>query len=365
MRNRKTRVWVIGTKGLPASYGGFETFAEQFCGNAASADIELIVVGESDFQVGARRYLANVICISSPFKANGAQSLLHDAWSIIVATRRSRSGRYDDHILLLGTSGGWILWLRTLINFPPIVTNIAGLEWSREKWGWVARRVLKFCESRCVLNSDIVVTDNEALQNYVGEVYGVDSKFIAYGGDQDSLLEADLSILNSGWGDFDLAVARAQPDNNIEMLLNVYSSNDQRLVMVSNWDSSEYGRKIKSEYGQCPSLSLIGPIYDRQKLKALYQNCRVYVHGHSAGGTNPTLVEAMCSGCDIFAYDVSYNRYTTGDNSLFFKNQSDLTSLLLQYEALPRDRAKRLLAEIAATKYSWDKVCLQYRELFR
>jgi len=362
------RIWVVGTKGLPANYGGFETFVEQLCSRNYKKRIKFVGVNESSGRsFGVKKYSKDVAILQSPFLATGPQSLLHDAWSLFVAVKKSVSeDSIDDKILLLGTSGGWCLpFLRMLYKDQPtlIVTNIAGLEWTRSKWGWMTRKFLKLSEFLCVRYSDVVVTDNIELKRYCFKEYGVKTHFIPYGGDQYTDVQPDDEFLKFMPEQFDFALARAQPDNNLELLLKAYSESNFNLVLVSNWDSCEFGIDLKNKYLEYANLHLVGPIYEKSKLRALYKHCRLYVHGHAAGGTNPTLVEAMNEGCDVVAFGVIYNIETTQNQALYFSSPQTLLGLLDNWDQSESIERVAKLQSIAKNNYTWQTVCDDYIKL--
>jgi hypothetical protein len=362
------RIWVLGTKGLPANYGGFETFAEQLVKTKNDNKLRFIIVNEKDIRKHkCVRYTKNTLILRSPFLATGIQSIAHDTWSLFIALKKSCSCRLEnDKILLLGTSGGLALpILKLIFRAKPIsiTTNIAGLEWSRDKWGWAAQKLLKLSEFFCVRYSDEVVTDNIELQRYCYKEYGKKTHFIPYGGDQYLSIPPDPSILGDLPTQFDFALARAQSDNNLELLLESYASSSLNLVLVSNWKSCKFGVDLQKKYSEYSNLHLIGPIYEKSKISALYKFCRFYVHGHSAGGTNPTLVEAMNEGCDILAFGVAYNIETTQNEAQYFNCVASLEKLTNSWDLDTSSKRAFKLQSIAKKSYRWRSVCNDYIEL--
>ena len=174
---------------------------------------------------------------------------------------------------------------------------MAGLEWKRSKWNKFASWFLKFSEKIAVNYSDVTVVDNQGLQEYISSEYGVPSKVIAYGGDQVSKLKLTDELAEKFKflkKPYYAAVARIQPDNNIDMILEAFTKMpDNNLAFVGNWDVSEYGKLLKEKYSKVSNIYIIDAIYDLQILDQIRSNCVAYIHGHSSGGTNPSLVEAM------------------------------------------------------------------------
>jgi len=160
-------------------------------------------------------------------------------------------------------------------------------------------------------------------------------------------------------------VCRIEPENNVHMIVEAFSKQDGLpLVMVGNWKSSEYGRGLQERFAGEPHIYLLDPIYDLGKLYTLRSRALLYVHGHSAGGTNPSLVEAMHFAKPIVAYDCNFNRFTTEDKALFFKDQASLQRLVVEIDSLPLTKVSGDMQAIAKQNYTWDIVAEQYFNLF-
>ena len=361
----RTRVGIVGTVGIPANYGGFETFTEQLVSHTGNGDVDYTVFCSSrayyqklNQYKGARlRYI--------PLKANGLQSILYDAVSLAKATRS------NDAVLLLGVSGCIFLPLWRLFSKKKLIVNIDGLEHRRAKWGNLTRRFLRLSEKLAVRHADIVVADNRGIQDYVMSEYGVPSELIEYGGDQAIIYankeDDDRVLANLGVtpGSYALAVSRMEPENNPEMILEAFSRMpDFKLIYVSNWDANDYGRELKLKYGHHPNLILHDSTYEIASLNALRNNCRAYVHGHSAGGTNPSLVEAMFTGKPILTYDCSYNRETTEHNALYFDGSASLEAILRELDPEKANAIGEAMQETAHRRYTWHTITRKYLHLF-
>jgi glycosyltransferase involved in cell wall biosynthesis len=162
---------------------------------------------------------------------------------------------------------------------------------------------------------------------------------------------------------YDLAVARAQPDNNLELILDAYACAGANLVFVSNWHSCSFGERLLEKYKRNTNLFLVGPIYSLGKMKALQLGARMYIHGHSAGGTNPSLVEAMWAGLPTVAYDVSFNRHTTENLATYFQSSEELATLLHRVDPGVIAESGQALAAVARRKFRWSNVRASYAEL--
>jgi len=358
MQNKK--IAIVGTVGVPANYGGFETLVENLVQyhstNALSYDVTVYCSSKS-YTEKAPAYLSAELQYI-PFNANGAQSIVYDWVSLLFAMWRS------DVILLLGVSGATMLPLVRLFSSAKVVTNIDGIEWRRQKWKGIAKWFLKFSERVAVRFSHEVIADNGAIAEYVKEAYGIEAHVIAYGGDHAVDVDA-VSIDELGLPDqYAFSVCRIEPENNVHMIIEAFAAQaDLPLVMVGNWNSSEYGRTLKETYKSSEHVILMDPIYDLGKLKTLRSNAICYIHGHSAGGTNPSLVEAMHFGKPILAFDCSFNRKTTENKAYYFDDQESLIHLLGLVGDSEAKRAGDQMLEIARRRYTWNVVAKQYFDL--
>ncbi len=353
------RVAIVGTVGLPASYGGFESLVENLVGDKKSKDIGYTVFCSSrDLSSHIKEYKGAQLKYI-PLKANGIQSIPYDILSIL------RVSSDTDTILVLGVSGCIILPFFRIFSKKRIVVNIDGLEHRRDKWGKVARSFLKLSEKIAINNSDVIIADNKGIKDYVKEEYGKDSALIAYGGDH-VIREIDMQyqthVLDK-WSlcknNYAITVCRIEPENNCHLILDAFSRSDKKLVFVGNWDHSDYGKALKNKYGMYSNIIMSNPIYDIDLLYVLRHNAGIYVHGHSAGGTNPSLVEAMFFGHPILCYDVVYNRESTHGQAYYWKDVNQLLSLILR-DDLSGDKMR----SIAETEYTWKTIVTKYESLY-
>ena len=347
------KVAIVGTVGIPACYGGFESLVENLTKNA-SVGIEYKVFCSSKAYDKKLNNYNNAELIYLPLNANGAQSVLYDILSLC----RCLINR-PDVVLILGVSGCIFLPIFKLLSKCRVVTNIDGLEWKRDKWGKWTKRFLKWSESLAVRYSDVVITDNNAITEYVGKEYSVLSKTIAYGGDH-AVRNIEIKQKNN---DYALALCRIEPENNIEMILDAVSQTNTKLKFIGNWESSEFGKKLKEKYYYHHNIEIIDPIYDLDILFELRKNCSFYIHGHSAGGTNPSLVEMMHIGVPIFCFDCDFNRHSTLNKAKYFYDSKELKNVI---ESTSIDEYLKLsvkMKEIAETNYTWSKISSDYEQI--
>lgn len=353
------RVAIIGTVGVPASYGGFETLVENLISKNASNNVEYLVYcsGKSYKERLVSYKGAHLDYIS--LKANGFQSTLYDIYSMIKTTNKY------DVALVLGVSGCIFLPFFRFWFKKKLIVNIDGLEHQREKWGKFARWFLRKSEAMAVRYADVIISDNKGIQDYVTETYHKDSVLIAYGGDHvertvsEERTEEILKQYGVEKGNYAISVCRIEPENNCHVILDAFSKTDKKLIYIGNWERSEYGKALKEKYSGCSNINIHGPEYDLDTLYALRSNAEMYIHGHSAGGTNPSLVEAMFFGKPILAYDVVYNRATTDEQAYYFKDANELEGLLSK-----QDLNGEAMNRIAQEKYTWRKIASQYEVLY-
>lgn len=353
------KVAIIGIVGVPGHYGGFETLVENIIGENVSEEIEYtIFCSDKGYEKRLAEYKGaklKYICL----RANGIQSVLYDIVGMM------KAGNKYDVLLVLGVSGCIFLPVFRWWFKKKLIVNIDGLEHKRDKWGWLAKWFLRKSEAMAVKYADVIVADNKGIRNYVTETYGKKSALIAYGGDhverhvaQEKVAEV-LNEYGVESGKFALSICRIEPENNCRLTLEAFAQSGKRLVFIGNWNCSEYGRCLKKQYSMYENITIHDQEYDLDTLYALRSNAWVYVHGHSAGGTNPSLVEAMFIGKPILAYDVVYNRATTHGKAYYYKDTEKLCELS-EHSGLDGCEMRK----IAWENYTWKKIASQYEALY-
>lgn len=355
------KVAILGTVGVPGRYGGFETLADNlvlYHSDRNHGSDLTVWCSKQDKTDYPQRYKSAALRYVN-LSANGAQSVLYDVISLWQAVR---SGH--ERILLLGVSGALVLPLiRIFARRARIITNIDGIEWKRKKWKGMARFVLRVSEWTAVRFSHEVIADNQAIAEHVRDTYGGDCHVIAYGGDH-ALGHAGEAAVPAGLPErFALALCRIEPENNVHVILEALDRLRTPLVFVGNWDNNSYGREMKARYSGRPNLHLLDSVYEPSFLNALRARASVYLHGHSAGGTNPSLVEMMHFGIPILAHACPFNRYSTEGKARYFETAKELRKLL---SSLDSDIAAQIgadMLEIARRRYTWDNIGKAYFEL--
>lgn len=369
---KNLRVAVIGTVGVPACYGGFESLVDNLL-DFTPPNVEYTVFCSGRKYEKRLESYKGAKLVYLEMDANGKDSIFYDFKSMKLSVAAKA-----DIMLILGVSGCVFLpYIRRIFN-GKIITNIDGLEWRRDKWKWCAKKLLKLSEKMAVKYSDIVIGDNKGITDYIKSEYSkiVQDKrveLIAYGGDQVSRVQ-DNSLLEKYpfcKKPYAVTVCRIEPENNVHVILESFSKMpDETLIFVGNWEKSEYGRGLKEKFSACKNIHLLDPIYEGHTVNWLRSNAHVYIHGHSAGGTNPSLVEAMNLSLPVLAFDCVYNRATTEEKCLYWKTSDDLQNLMkklchseLDSESL-REKIAREMGEAGKRLYSWEKIARQYNELY-
>jgi len=352
---------IIGSAGIPANYGGFETLVENLVRYHSLHKINksLTVYCCSKSYSSKPKYFLSSSLKYVPFSANGIQSIPYDLYSLFLSLKNK-----SDVILLLGVSGAIALPFLRLFSSVKIITNIDGVEWRREKWRGLAKAFLRFSEKIAVKFSHSIIADNDAIANYIHQSYGVIAHVIPYGGDH-AILADEVSVegLNLPHK-YILSICRIEPENNIHLIIEAFLKDEsQSLVIVGNWLNSGYGRNLRQKCLTSKNIFLLDPIYNLGKLKTLRLNADIYIHGHSAGGTNPSLVEAMHFCKPVIAYDCEFNRCTTENQALFFKTSDDIISLLISMNEKSSEQVGYAMLEIARRRYTWNVVAKQYFDL--
>jgi glycosyltransferase involved in cell wall biosynthesis len=357
----KTKVAIIGTNGLPGKYGGWDQLVNHITLNLKDRFSFFVYTSYFNAEKGLTEYnKAKLIIIG--LKANGIQSILYDMISLLHA-----AVKYDI-LLVLGISGCVFLPLIKLFN-KKIILNPDGLEWKREKWNKLTKAFLNLSEKIGIKYADIVIADNKRIQKYIQETYKIETELIEYGGDHTS--HVPMSAVTKRKyslepNDYAFKICRIEPENNIHLILEAFKDSKINLVVVGNWNYSKYGKDLRLKYSIYSNMRLLDPIYEQACLDELRSNCCLYIHGHSVGGTNPSLVEAMSLGLCVVVFNVEYNIETTENCAIYFNSTADLIKILTDYcnNKIETYSYKETMKEIAQRRYTWDMITDKYAGVF-
>jgi glycosyltransferase involved in cell wall biosynthesis len=358
----KKKIAIIGTNGLPGKYGGWDQLLNHLTADLNCVYSISVYTSSYDAVDGIREFNGAVLPII-PLRANGPQSVPYDIISMFHAILCK-----NDLLLVLGTSGCIFFPILKFLNVK-VILNPDGAEWRRGKWNIFVKKFLEFSEYLGIKYASSVVADNLVIQKYLEDRYNIKSFLIEYGGDNVEYVQMDVITekkYSINAGEYAFKVCRIVPENNIDLILEAFSRVNIRLILIGNWNFSDYGKCVRRKYTKFSNLILLDPIYDQKTLDELRGNCRVYVHGHSVGGTNPSLVEAMSLSLCCLVYDVNYNRETTENSAIYFDSvQSLLDKINFIFENNKRAEEVGLtLAAIAKRRYKWSNIIKKYNYVF-
>jgi glycosyltransferase involved in cell wall biosynthesis len=359
-----TKIAIIGSVGLPACYGGFETLAAYLV-KYLQPEHELTVYCSGTKYPKEQRttHFEGAKLVYVPLNANGIQSIPYDCLSILHALF------YADVLLILGVPGAIMLPFVKWFTNKKVIVSIDGIEWRRDKWSKAAKWYLRFAEKLAVRYSHADIADNDAIQNYTARAYSTRSRVIEYGGDHtvhQPITDAYAAKYPFLVQPYAFKVCRIEPENNVHLILEAFAELPRYpFVMIGNWANSPYGQRLKAQYADYSNIHLLDPIYDQAELDVLRGNCYVYIHGHSAGGTNPSLVEAMYLSLPILAFDVSFNKATTEQKALYFHDKDSLRHLITHTSIAAWRELGTAMQAIAQRRYKWEVIARKYNYLIR
>jgi glycosyltransferase involved in cell wall biosynthesis len=348
------KIAILGTRGIPNNYGGPETNAEIMSPIFLRMGHEVTVYSPDEHPYQAEDWngvrIKHVFCKESRLKIWG--TFLYDYLCLRDAVRSD-----FDVILELGYVPCAIFFPLHRRRRPVLFTNMDGLEWKRDKWNFLLRRFAKLTERLGARCSDALIADNEAIQTYYREKYGRESYFIPYGATPVyEPVTPHLATYGVEAMAYFLLIARMEPENNIETILEGYVASGSRkpFLLVGNM-TTKFASRLETRFGDRPGIRFLGGIYDYEVLSALRWHADLYFHGHSVGGTNPSLVEAMATNAFIAAHDNPFNRAVLGDTALYFSSAADVAAVVAadhrgyRAEWIAQNKAK--VEEI----YTWEK----------
>jgi len=353
---------MIGTRGVPARYGGFETAVEEIGKRLAVSGHDVTVFCRG-YDRDVREYLGMHLVHLPALRYKVAETLSHTSLSVL-----HRRARQADVALVFNAANAPLLPALRAAGVP-IAVHVDGLEWQRSKWSGGGRRYYLVGERLAVRWADALIADAIGIKRYYLERYSVDSVFIPYGAPLITApTEHRLAELDLAPGAYHLVVARFEPENHVHLALDGYVTGEveRPLVVVGTAPyAGEYIAGLRRKAAQHSGIRLVGGVWDQELLDALYAGCVSYVHGHSVGGTNPSLLRSMGAAAPALAYDVEFNREVLGECGHFWKDPRQLAGLL---EAAERDPSAcremgRKAQERAAKTYTWDDVASRYERL--
>ncbi|MCB9202266.1 MAG: DUF1972 domain-containing protein [Flavobacteriales bacterium] len=355
------KIAILGTRGIPNSYGGFEQFAEYFSVYLKEQGHQVYVYCSSLhlYKKSNFKGVELIHCFDPEDKLGTAGQFVYDFNCILDSRKRN-----FDTILQLGYTSNSI-WHFLLPKNPIIITNMDGLEWKRSKYSSKVQKFLKYAEKLAVKSSDYLISDSVGIQSYLRNKYKRESKYIAYGssifesGDESTLQKYNLKPY-----DYHLLVARLEPENNVEIAIQgvLKSRNDKKLYIVGGYSKTEYGRRLYSKYRQEDKIQFLGGIYNQEELNSLRYYSDLYFHGHSVGGTNPSLLEAMGSRCLVVAHNNVFNKSVLKGNAFYFSNLEEVKTIVDKINKGKYEHYLDLNQDEIRGNYSWELINKTYLE---
>ena len=358
------KVVLIGTNGVPANYGGIETLAE-YLTRDLNEYYDLYCYCSKTPKEKKLECYHNTKLIYVPMRANGWQSIFYDGLTIL------RSLCKHDVLVVLGCSCPPALFFKLFTKKHIVLNAIGGKETEKVRglklFGKAEVAIKKWMEGMQARYADYVIIDNAANVEFFEKKHHVKALLAEYGGDHavaEPITEEAVKKYPFLNGKYDVTVSRAQEDMNIHMVIEAYKQVPERtVVIVSNWQKSEYGQKLYAENaGKYGNIILLNAIYDQKELNTIRSNAALYLHTHSMCGTAPSLVEAMYLNLPVVCFKVPTNLETTEHKSIYFETVPELVNLLKDMNDETLVRLKQDLNEIAKRRYNWKRISGIYKD---
>ena len=367
------KIAFVSTRGIPNNYGGFEQFAEYISVGMAQRGHEVVVYSPKFHPYQESTYKGvRIKHIYSPetWMGSSVGSFFYDFASLRDALKKEDF----DIIYEAGYTSiipAYILFKVKKRKRPIFTTNMDGLENKRSKFSPMVRRFLDWEEKMAVKYSHYLIADNMGIHDYYKEKYGKESKFLAYGADIHDDFKAEyLEEFGLKSEEYYILIARLEPENNIVMAIEGYlhsKENGRRPLIVVGKTNTPHGKELVEKYGNERNVEFVGGIYDFKKLDSVRHFSKAYFHGHSVGGTNPSLLEAMAAGCFIFAHDNIFNRAVLKENAFYYPSADKVTEYLNRIDTIAEGSKIQYTArniEVIRNEYSWESLIDKHEKYF-
>lgn len=354
------QIAILGTRGIPNYYGGYEQAVSFLAPGLAERGHTVTVYNSHHHPWRAKTWNGvNIVhCKDPENKIGTAGQFIYDLHCI----RHARRKKYDI-ILMMGYTSSSV-WGRLYPRKPLIIAHMDGLEWKRSKYTKPVQRFLQYAEKLAIKYSEVYIADSPVISDYLRDKYGVQSVMIPYGAQvhqqQSGMVPARFGLEP---GAYSLLMARMEPENNIEMILNGFleSGAPGKMLVIGN-TQNRFGGRILKKFGRKSSILFAGPIFDPAVLHSLKYYSHLYFHGHSVGGTNPSLLEAMASSALVAAHDNPFNRAVTGEDAFYFSTSRDVAALLRN--TVKENNTAKIENNLRKIKerYNWSSIIDQYED---
>lgn len=360
------KIGILGTRGIPNYYGGFEQLAQYLSVGLVEKghDVYVYCSHLHPFQDRTWNGVNLIHCKDYEDKIGTTGMFFYDLNCI----RDSRKRDFDVLLQLGYTSSS--VWGKLLPKKTKIISNMDGLEWKRSKYSPMVQKFLKYAEKWAVLTSDVLVSDSIGIQNYIKDKYSQDSEYIAYGAEVFDKI--DENVLNN-WElkryEYYILVARMVPENNIEMILDGYSQSHSKFpfIVIGKLNNS-FAKKMQDKFKSNKNIYFVGGVYNQEELSNIRYFSRLYFHGHSVGGTNPSLLEAMGSSALIVAHNNIFNKSILSSEAYYFSNSDEVATIIDEFSDCDDLNRKQYIQKNISkvrTKYSWEKIIDEYEKVMK
>jgi len=354
---------MVGTRGVPARYGGFETAVEEVGSRLAARGHEVrVYCRSSGDDPPSHRGMRRVVLPA--LRRRSLETLSHTALSVAHLLVR----RTDVAIVFNAANAPLLPVLRA--GRIPVATHVDGLEWQRSKWGPAGRRYYRRAEELAVRWSDALVADAQGIADYYRDEFAAPTTLLSYGAP--ILVDAPsdrLGDVGATPGGYHLVVARFEPENHVHLMVEGYVRSGARLPLVvvgSAPYADAYTARVHALAAGDERVRFLGGVWDAELLDQLYAHAASYLHGHSVGGTNPSLLRAIGAGTPTIAYDVAFNREVLREAGRYAADADAVRRHVEEVEASPEDaRAAGAALQLRARDYDWDVVADGYEDLAR
>lgn len=355
------RIAMVGTRGVPAQYGGFETCIEEVGRRLVERGHDVVVYCRStQTEDRPSKYLGMELVWQPALRKRSLETLSHTGLSVAHLIRH----RVDAALVFNAANSPWLPLVRAAKI--PVATHVDGLEWKRAKWGPLGQKYYRFAETLSVKFSEALIADAAGIADYYTERHSTATELITYGAPiLESVGSQAIAKLGLKPQEYHLVVARFEAENHVDMIVEGYAQSGSKyplIVVGSAPYSAEYTRKIESLADS--RVRFLGGVWDQDLLNELYANALIYWHGHSVGGTNPSLLRAIGAGAATNAFDVNFNREVLREAGEFFATAEDVQRLAEQAEMqLGRVKERSEQSRIEARRYDWEQVADRYEAL--
>lgn len=355
------KIGILGCRGIPNNYGGFEQLTEYLASGLIKKGHEVFVYNPHDHHYREKKWNGvNIIHCKNPENRIGtAGQFFYDRNCLKDANQRN-----FDVLLHLGYTSDSIWhrhWPKNTVN----IVNMDGLEWKRSKYNFLTKIFIKYAESLAAKHANILIADSIGIEKYIFSQYQKTCRYIPYGAEifvpADELVLKKYNLIPYRYS---LVIARLEPENNIETVIKGYLNSQQKdPLLIIGETKNKYGKYLVKKYGRL-IITFAGGIYVKTELNNLRYYSSHYFHGHSVGGTNPSLLEAMACSCNIIAHHNIFNKEVLENDAEYFSTDVDITVLLnSERNTALIDQRKEINFKKIKTKYRWEKIINEYENL--